>query len=449
MVDGFLVGVTLLLLVLRYVLGTGAGTVLVVIVLLAVVLWMTNALEPTVVGGIVIALVWLTQSGTRALVGFTYPATWLVVFGIVMGEAIQRSGLSSRLERALYDRILPRGSVSNPERVYRHLLVVLSLCGAALAIVVPSAMVRVLLMAPIVTGVGERFSSEDARVGIFAGPLVATYYSGTGVLTGSLPNVIVVDILRTSGGIEVSWLQWLLTMFPLMGLARALVVALVVGRLCRPTGTEFDASHPVRESVTDRSGRMALFVLIGVAIWLTDVWHGLHPAFGVLVVVLLASLPSVGVLSTEALADVDVSIALFVAAVFTIAHGLTATGVADHAAQILLGTVPQPTSLAGNITLTFGVTLVSMLFVECVAVASVLTPILLESVPVAHATPVVMAEDVALGTYFFPYQSGVLIAILGEGVVETRQLVVIVSACSIASTILLVPLQFAVLVLLS
>ncbi|WP_380676190.1 SLC13 family permease [Salinigranum sp. GCM10025319] len=444
-----LICVTLLLLVLRYALGMDAGGILVVIVAVAVMFWMTNVLDPTLVGLFVIGSIWLTQSGERALVGFTYPATWLVVFGIVMGEAIQSSGLSDRLEHVLYDLVLPTDGVATPERVYRKLLVALCLVGAALAIVVPSAMVRVLLLAPIVSDIGARFSREKARIGVFTAPLVATYYSGTGVLTGSLPNVVVVDILRTSGGVEVSWLEWFLTMFPLMGLARALLVAAVVARLCRPAGTEFDAPDPSRTDSVDRSGRMTLLLFLGVGIWLTDAWHGLHPAFGAVVVVLLALLPPIGILSSGALADVDVSIALFVAAVFAIADGLTATGVAGQAAQTLLGTVPQPTSLAGGLVLAFGFTLVSMLFVEGVAVASILTPVLLESVPALDATAVVMAEAVALGTYFFPYQSGVLIAILGEGVVDTKQLVLIVSACSIASTVLLVPLQFAVLVLLS
>jgi len=444
----FLASALCLVLVLRYGLDVNSGTILVVIVILAVGFWLTDVLDPTLVGVFVIAAIWLTQSGERALVGFTYPATWLVVFGIVMGEAIRQSGLSGRLERALYDRVLPAGEVTDPERVYRNLLGILCLSGAVLALVVPSAMVRVLVLAPIVTDVGARFSRDRARVGIFTGPLVATYYSGTGVQTGSLPNVVVVDIMEASAGIDVSWLEWFLAMFPVMGLARALLVALVVARLCRPTGTDFESPDAPDDAGDDRSGRMALLLCFGVGIWLTDAWHGLHPAFGALVVVLLALLPPVDILSADGLADVDVSIALFVAAVFAIADGLTAAGVAEEASRTLLATVPRPTSLAGSVLLTFGVTLVSMLFVEGVAVASVLTPVLLEFVPAAHATPVVMAEAVALGTYFFPYQSGVLIAILGEGVVETRQLVVIVSACSIASTLLLAPIQFAMLVLL-
>jgi hypothetical protein len=438
----------LLVIVLRYGLNANPGTVLVVIVGLAMGFWVTNVLDPTLVGVFVIASIWLTQSSERALVGFTYPATWLVVFGIVMGEEIQRSGLSSRLERALYDRILPTKQVTDPERVYRNLLGVLCLSGAVLALIVPSAMVRVLVMAPIVTDIGAQFSRERAGVGIFTGPLVATYYSGTGVQTGSLPNVIVVDILEASTGTGISWLEWLLAMFPIMGFARALLMALVVARLCRPTGTDFEVPDTPNGTVDDRSGRMALLLLLGVGIWLTDAWHGLHPAFGALVVVVLALSPPVDILSADALSDVDVSIALFVAAVFAIADGLTATGVAREASQTLLTTAPQPASLTGSILFSFGVTLVSMLFVEGAAVASVLTPVLLESVPASHATPVVMAEAVALGTYFFPYQSGVLIAILGEGVVKPRQLVVIVSACSLASMLLLAPLQFAILILL-
>lgn len=50
-----------------------------------------------------------------------------------MGEAIRHSGLSNRLERALYDRILPGRRVTDAECVYQNLLGVLYLSDAALA----------------------------------------------------------------------------------------------------------------------------------------------------------------------------------------------------------------------------------------------------------------------------------------------------------------------------
>jgi len=185
---------------------------------------------------------------------------------------------------------------------------------------------------------------------------------------------------------------------------------------------------------------MTLFLLVGFGIWLTDVWHGLHPAFGTMVVVLLAFLPWVGVLSADALGEVDVSLTFFIAGIFAIADGFVTTGLAERTTEGLLGALPRPESLVVTLVLVFAVTLVAILFIEGAAVTSILTSILLSSFP-GIGVPVVMAEALALGTYFFAYRSAVLVAILGGGAVDTRQLVVLVSACSIASTLLLVPIQ--------
>jgi len=87
-----------------------------------------------------------------------------------------------------------------------------------------------------------------------------------------------------------------------------------------------------------------------------------------------------------------------------------------------------------------------MFVLEGVAVASVLTPVLTTSLSsLGHPVePVLMVEAIALGTYFFPYQSGVLVAILGEGLVENRELIRATSISSLAITVLLVPPQLLV-----
>jgi len=86
---------------------------------------------------------------------------------------------------------------------------------------------------------------------------------------------------------------------------------------------------------------------------------------------------------------------------------------------------------------------------EGLAVASVLTPVLVSfaasaGVPLA---PVAMIEAVALNAYFFPYQSAVMVAILGLDVVDTVELTRMATVCTIATLGLLVPIQIAVFAL--
>jgi len=87
---------------------------------------------------------------------------------------------------------------------------------------------------------------------------------------------------------------------------------------------------------------------------------------------------------------------------------------------------------------------------EGLAVASVLTPVLVSFATSAGIplVPVAMTEAVALNAYFFPYQSAVLVAILGLDVVDSMELTKMASVCSLATLLLLVPVQIAIFTLL-
>jgi hypothetical protein len=57
-------------------------------------------------------------------------------------------------------------------------------------------------------------------------------------------------------------------------------------------------------------------------------------------------------------------------------------------------------------------------------------------------------ESVALSTYFFPYQTVVLVTILGEDVVTVGKLIKTVILASVLTTVLLLPLQIGLFTLL-
>ncbi len=100
--------------------------------------------------------------------GFQSPATWLVVAGILIGEAARKSGLADLVERAaLY--LLPTTAVEDAVVVYRYLLVTLSLGSLLLAVLIPSALVRVLILAPILASLGDLFCERRAKSQLFSG----------------------------------------------------------------------------------------------------------------------------------------------------------------------------------------------------------------------------------------------------------------------------------------
>jgi di/tricarboxylate transporter len=424
-----------------------ASATLLAITLFCIALWIATPVPPAYTGLLCIGLIGVAFSTDLALTGFRSATMWLVVFGLLLGEAARQSGLAAWGGTRIKTVAWPTTADELPARVaYGRLLAVLCAAALGFAFLVPSALVRILTIAPIVTKLGETFDSDRARIGIFLGPLLVTFYAAPGIFTAGLPNIITTGIAESLGSATASWTTWTAQMFPLMGLGRALVVTAVVYVQFRPTDTRPIDIPSQRPSIGGSERRMLAFMLVGVLVWTTDAIHGLHPLFGALAVVLLALLPGVGVVDLDDLADTDFSIIFFLGAVFAIGAGFAQTGFAATAAESLLTLIPRAAPLVVVLPLVFTATILLTFLMEGLAVASVLTPVL---VSFAQTTglpidPLLMIESVALSTYIFPYQTVIFVAILGEGVVDAPTLIKSATWISVLTTIILLPLQIGV-----
>jgi hypothetical protein len=95
-------------------------------------LWVGTPVAPWLTGLVVLGLTGVALSTDLALVGFRSAATWLIVLGILLGEATRRSGLATLVERVVLRRMPDRVS-GDAVATYRYLLVVLSVAALALA----------------------------------------------------------------------------------------------------------------------------------------------------------------------------------------------------------------------------------------------------------------------------------------------------------------------------
>lgn len=429
----------------------GAMATMLAITVFSICLWVGTPVAPWLTGLLAIGLVGVAFSTDLALTGFQSAATWLVVLGILLGEATRQSGLADAVEHATLG-MLPEDATADATTTYRSLLVVSSAAALVFVVLVPSSLVRVLILGPILISLGERFTERRPRVGLFLGPLFVTYYAGTGVLTGSLANIIISGLVETNAGVAIGWMEWTLWLGPVMAIGRAVVVTAIAYVLYRPRDADaLSASSDIDRSVgTDPAARrMLAFLLVGVGIWATDSVHGLHPLYGALVVAILASTPGIGVVGADALERVDFSIVFFLGAIFAIAEGLQRTGFTDVAAGAIRSGFPQDASLAVALGFLAVAAIVLTFLMEGLAVASVLTPVLVAFAESAGLplVPVAMIEAVALNTYFFPYQSAVLVAILGLDVVDSVELIKMASLCSLATLLVLLPLQIGIFAL--
>ncbi|MFB6179285.1 MAG: SLC13 family permease [Halorientalis sp.] len=428
-----------------------ATTRLLAITLFCIALWIATPVQPAVTGLICVGLIGVVFSPDLALTGFRSPTVWLVIFGLLLGEAASKSGLAAWGGAQIQTLAWPDDTAAMPaKRAYTRLLLVASGAAIVFAFLIPSALVRILTMAPILKTLGETFESERARQGIFLGPTLATFHVAPGIFTAGLPNIITTGIAESMGAPSVTWTAWTLQMFPLMGLGRAAIATAVVYLLFRPTEPASVSAPAESGDLVGTERRMLLFLLVGVLVWSTDSIHGLHPLFGALAVVILALLPEIGVVSLDDLAEVDFAIVFFLGAVFAVAAGLTRTGFTKTAATTLLQYVPPAAPLWLVLGLIFAISTGLTFLLEGLAVTSVLTPVVVSyaqriGLPVA---PILMVESVGVSTYVFPYQSAVLVAILGEDVVDAVTLVRTMVWISLLTVLVLLPLQIGLFTLL-
>ncbi|GGN10263.1 SLC13 family permease [Halarchaeum nitratireducens] len=417
------------------------------ITLFAIVAWIAAPVPPWVTGLAAIGLIGVAQTPALALSGFGSPATWLIVFGLVVGEATRRSGLATATQTFVFRHLDVAGA--DPRGLYYRLLALLCAVALAFALLLPAALVRVLIAIPVLVAIGTVFEDRRPRLGVFFAPLFATYYGASGILTANLPNVIITGIVESVAGVSITWSEWFVSLFPVMSLARVLLIFAVVGVLYRPSPDAALSPPSAADGETGDARRMLCLLFVGVAFWASDAVHGLHPMFGALLVAVLALLPRVGVMDYGAVEDVDFSVVFFVGAVFAISAALAETGFTETAANALLRFIPADAPSAVVLGCVFFVTLALTFVIEGVAVSSVLTPILVTfaasaGIPVDH---VAYVEASALATFFFPYQSAVLVVILRADLVETRDVIRTASLLSIATVLVLLPAEIGYLTL--
>ena len=145
---------------------------------------------------------------------FANPTVWLVFAGLVLSLALCSSGL----DRALAARA---GQVLGGSRL--RMLLSLHAMGLAAALLIPSGVVRVLLLVPFGVALLERGRDKGnplLEATVLLSLVCSTYYGGCGILTGAVPNLVVAGRLEEVTGRVLFWGEWLQWMFPVIGVLR-------------------------------------------------------------------------------------------------------------------------------------------------------------------------------------------------------------------------------------
>jgi di/tricarboxylate transporter len=412
------------------------------LVLLALGLWVTGALPFHLTALLLFFLATVLAVAPPAVVfaGFASSALWLVFGGLVIGNAVQATGLGRRLAG------LVAGHVSGSYRRIIHSIVVLSV---GLAFLIPAAMGRIVILIPIVAALADQLGfarGRPGRAGMLLAVVLGTVVPAFAILPANLPNMVLLGVAETLYDQRITYVDYLLLHFPVLGLGSMLLLAeLICLRLPDQPGS---AAGAVVEQTPWSGGELRLLVIVSLALafWATDWLHGISPGWVALAAAIVCLLPGIGVLDVRAFeADTSFGVFFYVAGLLGMVSIIDASGLAEALGAAALAWLPlDPATPAWNFTALVGLASGLGLITTHPGVPAVLGPLAL---PMAEASglslvAVLMTEVVGFTTILLPYQSapvmvGLQLAGLGLGPASRLMLLL-----GLAALVLLVPLAY-------
>jgi len=295
------------------------------VIVICIGLWAT-AIVPEYFTSIIFFFLAVTVAGTApevVLAGFSSTAVWLVFGGLVIALAVQTTGLGARIATS---------AVGYFGSSYYSLLSRIVLTAALMGFFMPSNMGRILVMLPIFLSMGEKLGFEpgsNGRIGITLAVAGGSIYPGFGILTASVPNVVLLGAAESFHDVRIRYAEYFLMHFPVVSIVSIVALPLLIKFLfpavLRPAPSQ---THLERWSKEERN---LLFILVAaLALWVTDTLHDVSPAWIAMGAAILCLLPRIGSLPPTALTgQVNLGPWFFMAGIIGMGSVVASSGLGD------------------------------------------------------------------------------------------------------------------------
>lgn len=408
---------------------------------IAILLWATSALPEYLTALLFFTAITLFRSAPTDVVfsGFQSEAFWLVLGGFILGGAVRKVGLADRIARQLASSIT--GS-------WFSMVAGIVVLTYALAFVMPSNMSRIALLMPIVLALADQAGLREGSPGRIALALavgLGTYELSASILPSNVPNLIMTGAAERAYGIQFNYLPYLLLHAPVVGLLKGILITVCLWRMfpASPQRIEAEAA-PSKWSAAEL--RLSAILLVTLALWMTDAWHGIRPAWVGLAAACICLMPRIGFLTTEEFSGaVNVRTCIYLAGILGLAAVVASSGLGDAIGKRLIPLLPlDPTQPAAAFASMLGLGSLLNFAVTANGLPAVFTPLaqsLAEHTGLQLPT-VLMLQVFAYATPLVPYQAAPLVVAAGFARVPTR---VVLAAClviGIISFVLLAPLYY-------
>lgn len=420
---------------------SGGATLAIVIVTLG--LWATAIVPGYFASLLFFAAVLIAGLQPAPLVfsGFASAAMWLIVSGFVIGAAVSATGLNDRLAVVIAPLLT---------KSYPRLIGGLMLAAMLLGFLMPSSVGRAVVMVPIGMALADHSGfakGSKGRIGIATILAIGCNMPSFAILPSNIPNMVLAGSAETILGIHLTYTEYLVLHYPVLGILKAAVtVALVLFLFPATIGEPLGKDEAKVASARDGQGRVIGVLLVTLAFWMTDSLHGISSAWiGLGAAVLLLS-PRFGVVTPPAFKQAtDFGLLLFVAGALAVGAVVNASGLGGKLGTFLTSVLPlAPGHDATNFfSLTF-LSFITGMFTTVPSVPAVLTPMTgdLSALTGYGAVTILMTQVVGFSTVMFPYQVSPLVVAMQLSGERLEHLAKVTVPLALITLVALVPVDF-------
>lgn len=416
---------------------------IVALTVFVIVFWATNILPPflTVLIFFAVSMIFQVIPPTLAFSGFTSGAFWLVFGGLVIGAAVQQTGLATRIANSI---------ISHFGSSYQSLIIGAMLLGVLLSFVIPSAMGRVVMLVPIAIALADHYQfAADAkgRYGIILAMIYGTHLPSFGIMPANVPNLLLVGTIESVWNETISYGSYILLHYPVLGLLKASLIFLVIVTMFKDQLPEQTTSQDTTtQPMSAEEKRLSVIMIAVLVLWGLDFWHGIAPAWVALTAAVILLLPGVGILSAKAFNQkISYSTLIFIAGVIALAAVIAQS----ELIHIIAAGVERWLPLSeGQSAINFAVLsltgIITSIFGTAPAVPAILVPIAdkLADLSGLPLMTVLMTQVIGFSTVFFPYQAPPLLVGIQLGNIKMGLAIRFTLILAVMTLIVLLPLDF-------
>ncbi len=392
-----------------------------------------------------IAMLFAVAPASVVFSGFHSTAFWLVFGGVIISVAVSETGLGARVAQFVAVRLTAS---------YLKIIIGVSTVGLLSAFLIPTGMGRVVVLCPLIMALADRFGfvvGTRGRTGILLAFCFCAIFPGFTILPANVPNVILMGGIESQYGIYLSYAEYTLLHFPVLGLMKCIVVVCLVWliyreppRLCGSEDDDGATATPQPFRITEL--RLAGILAGALFLWMLDFVHHISPGWIALGAAFLCLMPRYGVLPPTAFATKINFTPLFTTAgILGIAGVVAYSGIGDLLGHAMLDAADlshgeQGRTLIALVASSMGVGLAGTV----VSIPAIMTP-LAGGVSEATGMPLdvlLMSLALAYSTVFLPYQLPPLLVgaqVTGLGLAVTSRFCLILAAITL---VVLLPLDY-------